>query len=293
MEAVCGGLNGIRFYLQLVIAPLCLAADDLRRIIKRKRRWQLELAAVSPSLQRTMGNANGTVPSGPNSLSSLSNGKKGSVSKPPLRPTLTPLELAEFTGRNGNPIYISLRSEIYDVSSSQDLYGPGGRHAAFAGRDISRAVALDKPQDVGELERLDLSDLSDADEQRLKEWEDKFRDDHKYPSIGRLLIKDNRLTREQLVKFNGEDNPRRAVYVAVVGVVYDVTANGFEHYGLDGTYAMFAGHDASRALATMSLDPECLEDSSIEDLTPEQRGALNDWVTRFQQKYAVVGKLQM
>jgi len=81
------------------------------------------------------------------------------------------------------------------------------------------------------------------------------------------------------------------VYVSVSGVVYDVTSNGLNHYGPDGTYALFAGHDATRALACMSLDPGCLDCPCLGDLTEEQLGALNDWVVRFQHKYAVVGKL--
>lgn len=240
-----------------------------------------------------MGNANGTVPSGPRGLFSFSRSRSNSMSESPkLNPSLTPHQLVEYTGEKGKPIYISLRSDIYDVSEATELYGPNGSQAHLAGRDISRAAAKDALDNEDELLNLDLSDLSSSENEQLDKLVESFKTEHNYPKVGRLLLPVDSLTHEELHKFDGVDNPRGAVYVAVQNVVYDVTANGFNHYGPDGTYSVFAGHDATRALACMSLDPDCLDCPCLEDLTAEQVSALQDWGTRFQQKYAVVGTLR-
>jgi membrane-associated progesterone receptor component len=203
----------------------------------------------------------------------------------------TASELSQCNGTDHKPIYIALRSDIYDVSESAELYGPEGTQPLLAGRDISRAAAKGSLEDEEELNNLELSDLTEEQQQRLDAMIEMFEVERNYPKVGRLVISVDELPRDQLVKFNGVDNPRRAVYVSVSGVVYDVTSNGLNHYGPDGTYALFAGHDATRALACMSLDPGCLDCPCLGDLTEEQLGALNDWVVRFQHKYAVVGKL--
>ena len=55
-------------------------------------------------------------------------------------------------------------------------------------------------------------------------------------------------------------------------------------------FSVFAGKDASRALAQSSLKPEeCRPD--WEDLTDEQKKVLADWVTYFSKRYNVVGKV--
>ena len=53
---------------------------------------------------------------------------------------------------------------------------------------------------------------------------------------------------------------------------------------------MLAGHDGSRALAKMSLEPEDVKDGwdDITDLTPFQLDTLNDWVMKFQTRYSEV-----
>lgn len=97
-------------------------------------------------------------------------------------------------------------------------------------------------------------------------------------------------TLEELKEFNGEgDSP---VCIAVNGTVYDVT-KGKSFYGPGGPYAALAGHDGSRALATMSLDETAIkpEWDELDDLTPFQMDALNDWVMTFQTKYTEVGDL--
>ncbi|ETM98158.1 hypothetical protein F442_19621 [Phytophthora nicotianae P10297] len=236
-----------------------------------------------------MGNAVGTPPTGPNSLLS-SGGRRGSASKEPSgRRHFTVAELATFNEANKRLIYISIKSDVYDVSSSRDLYGSSGKYAALAGKDVTRAVALGKLEDEKELASLDLSDLTPEQFQTLDEWLVKFHD-KKYPNVGRLVDTDLRLTLEELLAFNGVDNPRQTILVAVDGVLYDVTMNGAEFYGPDGMYGQFAGRDASKALACMSLEEEALDNPSSAELTMEQRKTLDDWIKRFEGKYAAVGK---
>jgi len=66
---------------------------------------------------------------------------------------------------------------------------------------------------------------------------------------------------EQLRKYTGVVDPdgpkfdpdRGKVYICLKGNVYDVTA-GKDFYGPGGSYSMFAGRDASRALAKLSFE---------------------------------------
>ena len=70
-------------------------------------------------------------------------------------------------------------------------------------------------------------------------------------------------TLEQLRHFDGTvcDKMRenKAVYLALEGTVFDVTA-GKDFYGPGGPYAMFAGRECGVALAKMSFDEVHLDD---------------------------------
>ena len=54
---------------------------------------------------------------------------------------------------------------------------------------------------------------------------------------------------------------------------------------------MFAGKDASRALAQSSLKPEDCK-PEWEDLPDKEKGVLKDWFTFFSKRYNIVGKVQ-
>jgi membrane-associated progesterone receptor component len=62
-------------------------------------------------------------------------------------------------------------------------------------------------------------------------------------------------------------------------------------YGPGGPYALFAGRDASRALAKMSFEPEDLT-SDISGLGPFELDALQDWEYKFMSKYVKVGTIK-
>ncbi|KAG6649746.1 hypothetical protein CIPAW_07G231800 [Carya illinoinensis] len=92
------------------------------------------------------------------------------------------------------------------------------------------------------------------------------------------------LTAQQLSEYNGTD-PSKPIYVAVKGRIFDVT-NGKSFYGPGGSYAMFAGKDASRALAKMSKNDEDVS-PSLDGLSEKEIGVLNDWEKKFEAKYPV------
>ncbi|KAF4357735.1 hypothetical protein F8388_025765 [Cannabis sativa] len=97
---------------------------------------------------------------------------------------ITHQELSAYNGSDPNkPLLISIKGQIYDVSSSRMFYGPGGPYAMFTGKEASRALALlsFKPQDMND----NLEDLGPDELQVLEDWEDKFID--KYPNVGKLV----------------------------------------------------------------------------------------------------------
>jgi membrane-associated progesterone receptor component len=77
-------------------------------------------------------------------------------------------------------------------------------------------------------------------------------------------------------------------YVAIKGTVYDVS--GKDAYKPGGSYAVFAGKDASRALGMTSMKAEDVR-ADWEDLPEEQKKVLEDWQTFFSKRYNVVGKV--
>ena len=62
-------------------------------------------------------------------------------------------------------------------------------------------------------------------------------------------------------------------------------------YGPGGLYALFAGKDASRALAKMSFEENDLT-GDISGLGPFELDALQDWEYKFMSKYVKVGTIQ-
>ncbi|KAF9681333.1 hypothetical protein SADUNF_Sadunf06G0215100 [Salix dunnii] len=95
-------------------------------------------------------------------------------------------------------------------------------------------------------------------------------------------------TADQLLQYNGAD-PSKPIYVAIKGRVFDVTT-GKSFYGPGGSYVMFAGKDASRALAKMSKNDEDIT-CSLHGLTEKEIGVLDDWEKKFEAKYPVVGRV--
>ncbi|KAH0538632.1 hypothetical protein FGG08_004769 [Glutinoglossum americanum] len=83
-------------------------------------------------------------------------------------------------------------------------------------------------------------------------------------------------------------NTEYPTYVAIKGTVFEVTGN--PAYAAGGQYHVFAGKDASRALATSSLKPEDAR-PDWSDLGDKEKGVLNDWYTFFSKRYNIVGQV--
>jgi len=94
---------------------------------------------------------------------------------------------------------------------------------------------------------------------------------------------------QELREYDGRD-PSKPILLAAKGTVFDVS-RGRTFYGPDGPYGLFAGRDASRALAKNSLEQKDLDNADLEDLTPDERESLNGWVENYKWKYIDVGWL--
>ena len=97
------------------------------------------------------------------------------------------------------------------------------------------------------------------------------------------------MSREELEAFDGQEEGK-AVLVGVRGRIFDVS-EGREFYGKGGPYNIFAGIDASVALARMSFKPEDLENTDWENLSYSEKDTLDDWEAKFESKYRLVGKI--
>ncbi|KAF6989271.1 hypothetical protein CFC21_006617 [Triticum aestivum] len=94
---------------------------------------------------------------------------------------------------------------------------------------------------------------------------------------------------EELRQYDGSD-PKKPLLMAIKGQIYDVTQSRM-FYGPGGPYALFAGKDASRALAKMSFEPQDLN-GDTSGLGPFELDALQDWEYKFMSKYVKVGTIK-
>ncbi|GLT60839.1 hypothetical protein SLA2020_335850 [Shorea laevis] len=96
------------------------------------------------------------------------------------------------------------------------------------------------------------------------------------------------VTLHQLKAYDGSD-PSKPILMAIKGQIYDVSSSRM-FYGRGGPYAMFAGRDASRALALLSFKPKDLN-GNLEGLDESELQILQDWEDKFIEKYVKVGHL--
>jgi len=106
-------------------------------------------------------------------------------------------------------------------------------------------------------------------------------------------MKKRDFTPRQLKPFDGiksEENPDARVLIGVLGKVYDMT-KGKSFYGPGGPYSVFAGHDASRALAKFEVHLISDEYDDLSDLTQSELNEVKERELQFSEKYNLVGKL--
>ncbi|XP_027937100.1 membrane steroid-binding protein 1-like [Vigna unguiculata] len=97
------------------------------------------------------------------------------------------------------------------------------------------------------------------------------------------------ITAEELKAYDGTDQSK-PLLMAIKGQIYDVSQSRM-FYGPGGPYALFAGKDASRALAKMSFEEKDLT-GDISGPGPFELDALQDWEYKFMSKYVKVGTVK-
>lgn len=113
---------------------------------------------------------------------------------------------------------------------------------------------------------------------------------HSYPVMEPLPppVQLGDVTETELSAYDGSD-PQKPLLMAIKGQIYDVSQSRM-FYGPNGPYALFAGKDASRALAKMSFEEKDLT-GDIEGLSAYEMDALQDWEWKFMSKYVKVGQI--
>ncbi|KAJ9553088.1 hypothetical protein OSB04_017133 [Centaurea solstitialis] len=97
------------------------------------------------------------------------------------------------------------------------------------------------------------------------------------------------ISEEELKSYDGND-PKKPLLMAIKGQIYDVSQSRM-FYGPGGPYALFAGKDASRALAKMSFEEKDLN-GDLTGLGAFELDALQDWEYKFMSKYVKVGSIK-
>lgn len=222
----------------------------------------------------------------------------------------TQKQLLHFDGKKDEssqedkPVYLALNGIVFDVTDGKNFYGPDGPYEMFAGHECG--VALAKMSfDTEFIDDFEgCKELNHGEKDELENWITKFTHWRSYPILGRV-IPDSKmpdpnlvLSAEELWKNNGkgevpEGYATAPIYIGAHDKVYDASFGGVTFYGKDCSYEVFAGRNAARALATMSLDPEDAKNPDISDLSEKQIKVLEDWKKTFEERkgYPVVGKL--
>ncbi|NXC39595.1 NENF protein, partial [Penelope pileata] len=93
-------------------------------------------------------------------------------------------------------------------------------------------------------------------------------------------------TEPELARYGGQQEGQ-PIYIAVKGVVFDVTSGKF--YGKGAPYNALVGKDSTRGVAKMSLDPADLT-HDITGLMEEELKSLDDIFNNvYKAKYPIVG----
>jgi predicted heme/steroid binding protein len=216
--------------------------------------------------------------------------------------TMTAEELSEMNGEDGKPLYLAIRSRIYDVSKGESFYGKGRSYHHFVARDASRAFATNCKQPACLVPSL--LGLSQADRKEIDRWVELYEFHDKYTYVGKLVQNDpvndaveqalleeqvlrdiQRIAEEQgenivevLVKKGKEAYRKRDIDLAVfmwsatLTRLGSKTEGGFDRGGDDGD----DGGDGG-------------DGESSEELLQEQEMAKDTWVTAMLKRAQILG----
>jgi len=166
------------------------------------------------------------------------------------------------------------RSGKGETVDGGDVEQPGAVAQAAVDETVAAVSAADGDGD-GAAPKLSFLGASSGEEEAL-------------PEIDMASLK--LFTLEELGEYDGVKT--ETIYIAAAGIVFEMTSEpGF--YGPGAGYGLFAGHDATVNLARTSLKPETIDALAADvGLQQEQIECLEAWVTRYRQKYPIVGRIE-
>ena len=91
----------------------------------------------------------------------------------------------------------------------------------------------------------------------------------------------------QVTKYASISNQRSPYFL----LTFKETIERFNNFCLGGPYSVFAGRDASRALATFEVHSVSEEYDDLSDLKQSELNEVKEWDLQFSEKYTLVGKL--
>ena len=94
----------------------------------------------------------------------------------------------------------------------------------------------------------------------------------------------------QVTKYASISN-QRSPYFFLIILTFKETIERFNNFCLGGPYSVFAGRDASRALATFEVHSVSEEYDDLSDLKQSELNEVKEWDLQFSEKYTLVGKL--
>eukprot|EP01083_Nonionella_stella_P088806 247740_1 len=189
-------------------------------------------------------------------------------------------------------------------------------YAHFAGHECGVALARRTFLDdecLDDFESLE-NGLNEGEKAELQEQIVKFTHTVKYPIRGRLIpptqMRDPNkiMSMAEVEKNNGtksDDNSNiehndnggaiPSIYVGAGDKVFDMSFGGAAFYGPGCSYHVFAGRNATRCLALMSLEESDAKNPNVTDLDASKIKTLIGWMTSFETKrfYPVVGRLEL
>ncbi|KAF0975805.1 hypothetical protein FDP41_005132 [Naegleria fowleri] len=105
-------------------------------------------------------------------------------------------------------------------------------------------------------------------------------------------IPDVYFTMEDLAQHKGEND--LPIWIGCNGLIFQVSEEKREMYAPGAGYSVFAGTDATRALAKSSLNAEDLQPyGSLEGLTEKELKTLKQWEDFYKKRYVIVGKIKL
>lgn len=175
--------------------------------------------------------------------------------------------LKQYNGKNGSKMLVAVNNVVYDVTKVA-VFKTGTYKNMKAGTDITTQLAkikngkdiLKKAVKVGVLVKSEKKGQSATTANQPKTNTTNPPKSNTEPKVSEPVVKELRLTLEELSKFNGQNG--QPAYIAVDGIIYDVTNipkwKGGVHQNLHT-----AGNDLSKAILDSPHGKSMLKDVPI------------------------------